>query len=77
MTQYDAETQKHIDACEASFAIQQLGSIIKESNDCAGFEGITSSHWSAIGIAIEKLSDLVHPEEPASTKEPTNNQTAS
>jgi|GEM_PF-7104498 len=45
---------------DAAFAVVQLGDLLRQSKEHAGFEGIEKKHWIAIGIAIEQLSSAVY-----------------
>ncbi|WP_461519847.1 hypothetical protein [Porticoccus sp.] len=39
------------------WAIAKLGDLLSEAQDHHGFDGLTDNHWSAIGVAINRMAD--------------------
>lgn len=38
------------------WAIAKLGDLLSEAQDQDGFDGLTDHHWSAIGVAINRMA---------------------
>lgn len=45
---------------DAAYALKHLGDMLRLSQEHAGFEGMSDKHWTAIGIAIEQLSERLY-----------------
>lgn len=59
-----------IKASDAAYALKNLGDLVRLANDDhAGYEGIESRHWCAVGIAMEHLGESLYSGELSKTLE--------